>query len=79
MAGSCFYALATEPRGPWDEDALTGIEAMAFTTLALGVLPLALTALALRRRVLSPWWLAPPMALALLALARWIHVTQQYP
>ncbi|MEU6482559.1 hypothetical protein [Streptomyces sp. NPDC046887] len=74
-----YAALVTEPQGPWDESALTAIEATCFLTVVAGTVTLLLSSVAVLRRSLTRWWLAPPTASLFLGIVRWVYITQSYP
>ena len=68
---SCYAALITVPSGSWDDDAYLGIELACELTLAASALAALITVLPSVRRVMGPWWLAPPLALGTVAAVRW--------
>ncbi|QGV82474.1 hypothetical protein EIZ62_04890 [Streptomyces ficellus] len=79
---SCYVAygaLVARPRGTWDEQTLTGIEFASALLVALGVSAFLLALLPVRRRALSPWWLAPPLVFLAVGAARWAYVALAYP
>lgn len=78
-AGVCYSALTIRPQGIWDDGALAAIELGCLLGVAGSVLVLALTVPVVRKRVMSRWWLAPPLLTLLLAAGRLVHVLQRYP
>ncbi|MEU1483235.1 hypothetical protein [Streptomyces sp. NPDC005752] len=71
LAGYCCYgALMIRPSGPWDEDALMGIELACLLTIVLSAAALLITTASSVRRVMAPWWFVPPAFMALVAVVR---------
>lgn len=69
----CYTALITHPAGSWDQDAYGAITLMCFLTIAVSALGvLVILAPPTVRRAMGPWWLAPPLILSAIAVARWV-------
>jgi ABC-type sulfate transport system permease component len=67
-------ALTIRPSGSWDDDARAGIVLSCVLTLATSGLALAITVVPAVRRVMGPWWAAPPLVLGAAAAIRWALV-----
>ncbi|APU41593.1 MULTISPECIES: hypothetical protein, partial [unclassified Streptomyces] len=63
-------ALFAGPQGEWDHQGYAGVAAMCFVSLHLSALGLLITLIPRVRRTMGPWWLAPPLALGLIAYIR---------
>ncbi|MFH8473586.1 hypothetical protein [Streptomyces sp. NPDC018000] len=69
----CYTALITRPSGSWDQDAYGAITMMCFLAIVVSGLGLLVTVVpSTVRRVMGPWWLAPPLSLSAIAVARWV-------
>ncbi|MGR3936490.1 hypothetical protein [Streptomyces sp. BRA346] len=67
----CYTALTIEPSGSWDDDARAGIVLACVLTLGASALAALITVMPSVRRVMGPWWLAPPLVLGAVAAVRW--------
>ncbi|MFF2407043.1 hypothetical protein [Streptomyces sp. NPDC058092] len=69
----CYTALITRPSGSWDQDAYGAITLMCFLAIVVSGLGLLVTVVPPTvRRAMGPWWLAPPLMLSAIAVARWV-------
>lgn len=70
-AGLCYSAWTIRPSGVWDKDAYGAITLLCFLTIAVSIIALVITvAPPTVRRARGPWWLAPPLILSAIAVAR---------
>ncbi|MGA4803317.1 hypothetical protein [Streptomyces lavendulocolor] len=74
-----YGALAARPQGEWDEQTLTGVEFASALLVVLGAGTFLLALLPVRRRTLSPWWLAPSLLFLAVGAARWAYVALVHP
>lgn len=63
-------ACLSHPLGPWDHQAYDHIHLFATIALTCALLTAPITALAVARRWLRPWWLVPCVALTVAAWGR---------
>jgi uncharacterized membrane protein HdeD (DUF308 family) len=69
----CYTALITRPSGSWDQNAYGAITLMCFLAIAVSALGLLVTIVPPTvRRAMGPWWLAPPLILSAISVARWV-------
>ncbi|MFE2231723.1 hypothetical protein ACFXA4_03945 [Streptomyces sp. NPDC059442] len=73
LAGAWFVytAFTIRPAGSWDDEARAGIVLSCVLAIALSVIAAAITLPATIRRVMGPWWLAPPLLLGAAAAIQW--------
>lgn len=69
-AAFVFGALFAGARGSWDDQSRAGVGAMCLVSVSLSVLGTAITLVPDVRRAMGLWWLAPPLALGLIAAVR---------
>ncbi|MGW6877696.1 hypothetical protein [Streptomyces xanthophaeus] len=63
-------AVFAGPQAAWDHQGYENVAAMCFLSVCLSVLGLGITLVPSVRRAMGPWWLLPPLVLAVIAVVR---------
>ena len=75
---TCQRAVSFSPYQEYEGIFFPGIEGMCCATIGLSALAICLSCVSLARRVLSPWFMAAPVTLILIAVTRWASMLQSY-